>query len=377
MAFFLKLIIIIITFLFIPFSCGNFTGFESIGEPDTGNIRKIKLYLSQDDMEKLYNSLSEDDYAHCVYKKGSGVIDAWIKIRGDVSRSYPKKSFTLRFENSEKERYALTASFKDPSYVRNMIAFDIYREFIPGIPETECIALFINDNYIGYYTKIKLYNENDLKKYYGNFQLFKCKFDNMGSDFPLHYLSEKEFPDDDNFSFLDQLISCAKYMNDDDWNDFVNRKFDIEKTALYIAVHNYLAVTDTTTKNFNVIYNGKYSFLPWDHEANMGRSYSGTETETTSYPFEGDNMLMRRLLQKGSPVREKYKEFINDPVFIAKMKNRAENKLSQYGKDIDRAVYYDSNKYYKYNDFINEISSPDGYIYKFLQQRESEIPILE
>lgn len=376
----LKLLkLILICFLLSPFfSCGDFIGFDDPDEPDLGSINKIKIYISEEDKNKLYNSLFDSDYAHCTYKENGRVYDAWIKIRGDLSRGYPKKSFTLKFTNgSDEKKYSLDASYKDPSQLRNRLAFTAYREMGIPVPDTEGIALFINDIYIGCYTKIDLYTAELLDPVFGKSEMYKCKFDDMGNDFPLQYLSEKKIIEDDDFSNLNRLISYAENMSENDWLDFVENNFHIELTAKYLFVHSFLAVTDTTQKNFNVVYNGKYALLPWDHEANMRRNYTGGEISSADYSFKGDNILMSRLLMEGSPVRDEYISLFRSeipdtpgPGLLAEIIKNEKDKLFT---EIEKAVKYDDNRYYSYDVFMDDMKS-GGLIDKFLDEREGEIP---
>ena len=368
--------LIVLFFLFSLFSCGEFIGFDDPDEPDLGDINIIKIYLSEEDKNKLYNSLFDDDYAHCTYKENGKVYDAWIKIRGDLSRAYPKKSFTLKFIYGDNEKkYSLDASYKDPSSARSRLAFYAYSEMGIPVPQTEGAALFINDVYIGGYTKIELYTADILDPVFGESEMYKCKFEDMGNDFPIYYLSEKKIIEDDDFSNLSRLISYAENMTDSDWLDFVGNNFHIELTAKYLFVHSYLAVTDTAKKNFNVLYNGKYALLPWDHEANMRRSYTGSEISSNNYSFEGDNMLMSRLLMEGSPVRDEYikifKEEITDNPDPFTDKIRTEK--DRIYNEIKDAVEYDDNRYYSYDLFEEDMKS-GGLIDIFLEERESEVP---
>ena len=244
-------LIVTTCFLLAFSSCGEFIGFDDPEQPDLGDINKIKIYLSEEEKNKLYNTLFDQDYAHCTYKEDGHVYDGWIKIRGDLSRAYPKKSFTLKFVyGSDEKKYSLDASYKDPSQARNRLALEAYRYMGLPVPETEAVALFINDTYIGCYTKIELYTEGMLSPVFGKAEMFKCKFEDMGNDFPIHYLSEKKIIEDDDFSSLDRLISYAENMNDRQWLDFVENNFDIELTAKYLFVHSYLSVTDTINKEF-------------------------------------------------------------------------------------------------------------------------------
>ena len=361
-------------------SCGEFIGFDDPDDPDLGNINKIKIYLSEEEKNKLYNTLFDQDYAHCTYEEKGHAYDGWIKIRGDLSRGYPKKSFTLKFTYGSKEKkYSLDASYKDPSQARNRLAFEAYRYMGLPVPSTEGVALFINDVYIGCYTKIELYTAEMLSPVFGKAELYKCKFEEMGNDFPIYYLSEKKIIEDDNFSNLSRLISYAENMTDSQWLDFIKNNFHAELTAKYLFVHSFLSVTDTTKKNFNVVYNGKYALLPWDHEANMRRNYNGSAVSSSSDSFRGDNLLMSRLLMEGSPVRDEYIQIFKDVITANPVldpdpftESIRANKYKIYN-EIKDAVRYDNNRYHSYSVFEEDMKS-GGLIEDFLDDREGEIP---
>ncbi len=374
--------IFLLTVLFIAVlfftSCGEFRSFDGPEQPDLGSINKIKIYLSEEDKNKLYNSLFDHDYAHCTYRENSHVYDGWIKIRGDVSRAYPKKSFTLKFIHAnEEKKYSLDASFKDPSQARNCLAFEAYRYMGLPVPKTEAAALFINDVYIGCYTKIELYTADMLDPVFGTCEMFKCKFKDMGNDLPVYYLSEKKIIEDNDFSSLSRLISYADNMPDVQWLDFVNNNFHIELTAKYLFVHGYLSVTDTSKKNFNVVYNGKYALLPWDHEANMRRNYNGNAVLSSNDSFTGDNMLISRLLMEGSPIRAAYIEIFKDEITNHVNPDPLVEKLLEEKDEIYNsirdAVKYDNNRYYN-ADLFEDDMRPGGLIEAFFSEREGEIP---
>ena len=370
--------ILLLFLIFSLFSCGEYIGFDDPDQPDLGDINKIKIYLSEEEKNKLYNTVTEDDYAHCTYKEDGRVYDAWIKIRGDLSRVYPKKSFTLKFIYGDNEKkYSLDASYKDPSSARNRLALEAYRYIGLPVPETEGAALYINDIYIGSYTKIELYTAKMLAPVFGKAEMFKCKFDDMGNDFPIYYLSEKKIIEDDDFSSLSRLISYAENMTDSQWLDFVSNNFHIELTAKYLFIHSFLSVTDTSKKNFNVLYNGKYALLPWDHEANMRRNYNGEAVSSASYSFEGDNILMRRLLMEGSPVRDEYirifKDEITEHAGPDPLPEKIKAEKDSIYNEIKDAVKYDDNRYYSSSVFEDDMKS-GGLMDQFLDEREGEIP---
>ena len=67
-------------------------------------------------------------------------------------------------------------------------------------------------------------------------------------------------------------------------------KVDIDKTAAYLAVHDFLSVIDTNRTNYYIQFDGKYRIIPWDNEQSL---LSGRERE--EYTLCGGNQLVRQL----------------------------------------------------------------------------------
>ena len=158
---------------------------------------------------------------------------------------------------------------------------------LAGVPACglESVALFLNDSYLGCYNFITYYRENILKG-----ELYKCRFhdsDEMVNNHPMHDKTEKEYPDDGDFTNLDLLIIAATQYSASDWREFVNKNVDIEEIASYMAVHDFFAVADTRGANFYIQYDGKYRLIPWDNERCMLESSS-------SYTLCDDNKLIRQ-----------------------------------------------------------------------------------
>ncbi|MBN2444726.1 MAG: CotH kinase family protein [Spirochaetales bacterium] len=328
--------------------CGEFLGFSSLPEPDLGTIKKIRLYLSPDSLKKLYNTVINDTYVPCFYEEDSRRIEGFIKIRGLSTRIYPKKSFTVKLNvNNKIERYVIkTFSLK------NRIAFFAYNRVGLGVPETEGAALFINDEYIGCYTKIKLYNEEDLRNKYYDIpgELFSCHFNNMGSDVPLHSLSEKKFPDDNNFIRLQELIYNAKYMDDEEWSQWTDTAIDKDQIVKYMIVHDFLGITDTYRQNFHIYAHKSLLLLPWDNELGM---------DIQNLPaIGGNNLLTIRLLQEPS-MKYLYNEYMKAYFLNPGENNITEdliNELDRIHQETDKAVFNEPAYYITYDEFLRTIT---------------------
>lgn len=313
-----------------------------------------------------YNS----DYTHCNYEQGNGVQQAWIRARGFSSRQSYKRSFTIKTIDSHNQeiKYAFNATYPDASCIRNRLAFDAYRDIGIPAPYIEATALFLNNEYLGYYDKVPIYDVEYLKAFYGteNIELYKshfCEFEGnnaFGEEHPLQSLTEKKYPDDEDYENLNRMIISFLELDNDSWNLWVENNFLVEETARYCAIHKLLKVGETSTFNFYIaIIDGKYTLLPWDNENCLNDDNIST----------GIGRLQSRLLINGSPVKDRYEEIMNELVdgtseYSAICDNLL-SRVSPYMAEIDRAVFYDNNRHYDYASFREQ----ENYLINYINQR--------
>lgn len=247
--------------------CGQFLGFSDPPDPDLGDIRKIHISLSPEGVKKLYATVVEDDYVPCLYSEPGVDTQAEIHVRGFTSRGYPKKSFTVRMQQNGRRIKFAVETFS----VSNRIVFDAYARVGLHVPGTEGAALYINGEYLGCYTKMGLYDQDELAEaYYGRSgQLFMGYMWSMGYDHPLRGISEKKFPDDNDFSRLETFVYNAVFMSDDAWTSWLDNNVDRDEIVRYMVVHDFFAVRDTNLTNYCIYDYGHMFLLPWDHELCM------------------------------------------------------------------------------------------------------------
>ena len=332
-------------FILFIVSCGNFQGFDKFSEPETGNALKLKLTLTDTALDKLYSSVTkpEGDYVKCMVESGSIKSYGKIKIRGLTSRAKPKKNFSLKIiKDNNETAYALSS--EAGTWLKNRIIMHAYKTAgLEVVQITKAAALFINDEYIGYYSMSEMYSEENLSslKNSNNSELYKIYLSSY-YEYPLSSRCEKKFPDNNNYSSLDILINKLNHLNGDEWENWVTRFIDIDSFINYMAVHDFFAVTDTEVQNFYIYFSDKYRILPWDNELSMNINY---------YNLFGHNKLTEKILSIPS-VREKYiiriKElFIDTPDFS----NMLLLKLDEYYKESKDAVKSDPSAFLSYEDF--------------------------
>ncbi len=342
-------------------SCGEFGGFSSFSKADTGSLTKVEAYFTDENLAKFYDSVSqpEEDYAQCTVTMGKHTYQGWMKVRGYTSRGEPKKNFTLRLKVGDKKvKYALM--HEADTWFKNRIVMYAYNNYVykgsalTAAPDTEPVALFVNDEYLGYYVKVDMYSEPQLKAYKkGSFsELFKVYLPDN---------TEKKFPDDKDYSTIELLKTNLDRMSDEDWNAWVEKYIDVDDFIRYMVVHNYFGVEDTEVQNFYIYNYGKLVFLPWDHELGMKLEYDC---------FFGNNKLTRRILSVPS-VREAYiqamKDFVSDTDFL----NTLKDKVSGWYDESYLAIKNDPVFYYSIEDarrsrdniinFIDNRGNSDAY----------------
>lgn len=292
---FLPLVIRAVLFFYILpilMGCGEFTTKDD--DVDTGDVSEVHIFLSQEKLQRFYNSVATDSYTSCTLEKGKWHGDADIKVRGLSSRMKHKKSFALKIDG---KKYILERG-QENGGIYNRIAMRAYQ--LAGVTacDIESVALFLNDEYLGCYNFITYYDSDSMAG-----ELYKTWFKyttDMDRCHPLSSLCEKKFPEDGDMSTLEHLIYACSSLSGEDWYEFVNQHVDIEKTATYLAVHDFLAVIDTQHTNWYVQYDGKYRIIPWDNEQSLLEDRKG-------YRLCNGNQLVRQLA-KVPAIKETYNQ---------------------------------------------------------------------
>ncbi|OQY35521.1 MAG: hypothetical protein B6241_01055 [Spirochaetaceae bacterium 4572_59] len=271
-------------------SCGEFIGFDTL-TPHMGDLSVLKIYLADDEVDILNDSMTVGGYASCSYKgdayggldKGGG---AQIRMRGYTSRFVPKKNFTLAIDQDDEddaEKFAIDAGNPWASFNIVMRAYSLV-----GLPAPELfpVALYMNDEYLGYYNIISIYDE-DVDDIYGEEgELYKIRFHDIGNGIPAEEDCEKKYPNDDDYSSLNLFLVYAEHLATEDWVPWIEENVDLESVASYMVVRDFLGISDTSMTNFYIYAGDKYRILPWDNDRLY--EYGG---------IGGNNVITKRMFE--------------------------------------------------------------------------------
>jgi hypothetical protein len=338
-------------------SCGEFVGILPDEDAVETGLPSVKISLSPDEMSDLYDSVTLDLAALCAYEMDG--IRGWgeINVRGFTSRMNPKKSFTLLLEDEE-TKIALDAG-GDPWMSYNLIMYAYEQVGLPA-PQLSPATLFLNGEHMGYYSRLPLY-DSSIDDFFGEKgELFKIRVFDIGQDVPTQSMSEKKYPDDDDYSSLNLLLVNAAHMSTDDWVSWIEDHVDLENVARYMVVRDFFGSADTYNTNFYIYAGDSYRILPWDND-----HYYRYES------IGGDNLLTTRMLE--SPLFQEHYKSVFNKYFLQSSEHNIIDSLKSYLEtlyaDLEEAVDLEPVFYLKSEDFDWERE----FILSFLDDRADTI----
>lgn len=277
----------------------------ALGEVYRGDVvPEIRIYVSEDTLDWLYASenLFSDKYFKAVVVFDNGTVrdefyDVGFRLRGNTSRHAKKKSFRLSFNTFVSgrtyhgvEKMNLVGEANDPSSMRAITCFEIYRRSNLIASRANHCNVYINDRYYGVYSNLEHYDEEFTNLYFGTKtgNLYKCSF---GAD--LRYRGENQesykFHNGqgrvydlnnqsgiDNYSDLVHFIKVLNLTPDEDFICEFEKIFELNDYLKYMAIDILTGNWDGPLYNKNNFYlfnnpiTGKFHYLPYDLDNTLG-----------------------------------------------------------------------------------------------------------
>lgn len=305
-------------------------------------------YMTKDNAVSLKYQYEDNTVAPSINK--SGVCD--VKWQGSSSLNYPKKNYTIKFDNAfevvdgwgEQKKYCLKANFIDHSQARNLISAKLWGEIVKSRPNLTdnlknlpnygavdgfpCI-LTLNDEFLGLYTfNIPkdgwMFGMSDTTLQ----QAILCADKHCDStrflesatltdDFDLEYVSNENNSDWVSTS-LNNLINVVK--DSDGTNlDTIANYLDWESAIDYFIFTVLIGGIDMMTKNYILTtFDGtKWFFSAYDMDSTYGLYFDGKSfikpnTEATTYVFTTYHKVMNLIAKyKKDELKSRYQELRN------------------------------------------------------------------
>ena len=338
--------------------------------------------------------------------------EAEMKIRGAVSVSYPKNSYTLRFPNhdldtgtvgwGDKDHLVLTTTFDDNSYVRQKLAYDLWLAMAEYwqrdrlTPRTFFAVVYLSGAYHGLYMasdriddhfaeEMGLSREGNLYKAINHDANFYRTDASGGTKSTLHqgYTKEEGEPVDGEEGAYDDLDALVAHVADTDAQTFVAGADDwirVDEFMDWFLFAHYTAADDSAGKNaylYNDPDDPEFRYAPWDFNHSFGQGWTTYRIGADTYnDFTWNNGIfahfqdvasssdelwerMEQMMEFG-PLRHAWFTEQLD-AYYELIELSAERDWSMWGSD-----YLDY--WYGYND--NDYEAERAYLYDWLQQRD-------
>jgi spore coat protein CotH len=363
-------------------------------------IREIKMYFDQPNWDYLLDSMYVEGsegrlLATSILIDGNQLDSVGIRYKGysSVSVNRTKNPFNIKLDYIKTtqnyngiEKLKLSNVIQDPSFVREVLSYEIARKYMPA-GEANYANVYINDTLIGLYTNVEAVNNEFLQKHYNSTDnvFFKCNPDNLdlngensnlsntlGSDSTLYY-PLYDMKSNNGWTELYNLIDTLNNFSSD-----IEQVLNVDRT-LWMHAFNYSLINFDSYVGYAQNYylyqdnNGRFNPILWD----LNQSFASYRLADASIHFSGFNIpeakVMDPLLHYNNfsvyPRPLMRNIFNNDryrKMYIAHMRTIMEENFTnqdysaraQYMQNlIDLDVQNDTNKFYSYTDFTDNINS--------------------
>ncbi len=381
-------------------SCTSFTNepesFYSAQLFDDTKVHDYRIFFYekhwQDTLVRYYSVSDTDLYlpARLVYGNDEAVLDSvGVRYKGFSSyhgAPFPKKPFKIDFNVFKDhtfygvDKLNFSNCYKDPSFIREKIAYDIIGSYMPA-PRATFANLYVKwignsataDSLIGLYTKIEQVEGRFLNNHFNNNfgNLYKAEMANMmywGEDISyykdrLYSLKTNEIQDD--WTGLLTMLEALNQTPDSLFRNTIATYLNMDRCISYLALNMVLSNFDSyacSGRNFYLYddpFSKTFSFVPWDMNMAFGTYTRPNWDDPVSQDIDSLHNMGRKILFKRivADVRckedylNRIKEMVEGPCSYENVAKSA----NQYKQLLASHVEADRHKLYSYQEFIDNI----------------------
>ncbi len=347
-----QIIYIIIILLLFSFSCSS-----GISDTIKVEVKEYRIDLNESELANIYKNYKEDIYIPITISNGKNKVKAKMRIKGDTSREYDKKSLKIVFNkdsllDGEPEKINLNSEFTDKSYIRQFISSNLFK--LAGIPtfKTNYAKVYFNNKFYGLYLQVENIGKDFLKNNgldkHGN--LYKAEKDGASLSMfefknPEEKWAKKTNKKDSSLSDLKELIYDISNVSDFEFYSFLKQTFEYDKLITLVSMNMLIQNGSTYYHNYYLFHdingNGKWQILPWDLDKSMNYySWKPYKYHETSSNWESDNPLIERMFLNTNVVNDIKKEILKleETIFNSETLNPVINEIE---KQIEEYVKLD------------------------------------
>ncbi len=361
---------------------------------DLNTIQTIEITFAQSNWDQLldnaYSSTGDYILAESVTINGEVLDSIGVKYKGNstYNSNQAKNPFHIELDTYKDHDYdgytdiKLSNVAKDPSFLREVLSYQILRQYMAA-PLSNFANVYVNGTLIGLYSNSEAISKKFVKDRFGSKSntFVKCNpIDGAGpgsTDLPnLEYLDDNSTSYDEAYELKsddgwDELIDlCDTLANE---LDDIEQILDIDKAIWMLAFDNVFVNLDSYIGGFKQNYYlyrddyGRFASIVWDLNESFGRfsiAGGGTQLNNTTAKQQMDHLLhdtdsdfplISQLLS--IPMYKRMylahfktillENFDNDTYFATG---------EQLQMLIDASVQADNNKFFTYNNFVDNLT---------------------
>ena len=264
-------------------------------------IKEFFITCDPADFQFIYDNFDQDIYIPATFEyNGTLWSNVSIRIRGDGSRQFPKKSLKIRFNDGAyidgRTSLNINAEWEDQSYIQQSIASRLMRESGQACFNTEHVRVYLNGTFYGLYLLVEAVDERffEVRGLDPTGNTYKASLD--GSSLSIfdqpQYHWEQKTGSNVNMLDLQQLINAINDQPQATYGDLVNDIFVRTEVVNIISLNILLSLGSTYYHNYFMHYEpsqNKWMMLPWDMDKTLSYYGSGFPYHRSSTIWMPDN----------------------------------------------------------------------------------------
>lgn len=253
-----------------------------------------QLTMAPGDLAGLASGdFSNTEYPVTFTTAGKVYKDVKIRVRGQWSRGWPKKSLKLHFSEEQpfeaRHSLNLNSGWRDPAFAREVLAYHIYQASGAPASLARFVKLEVNGKFHGLFLDIeqpskKFLESSGLKgatlfKATGRANQADERQLGAAQNYAINYLQETHR--DEGYGVLETF--CQDLAHASQAVDFFEKNVDVDRYVNFLAATVLTQNWDTYNKNHFLAYDGrgskKWVVLPWDLDRTLGDHWNGSFDE--------------------------------------------------------------------------------------------------
>jgi len=236
----------------------------------------------------LENPLDEEYHETSITFNGVTLDSVAIRTKGGSSLSSVAQSTSDRYSfkldineyvDGQKffglKKFTLQNSFNDPSYMREVIAYELLDEMGVATPKNSYVNFYVNGELFGLYLMVEAIDGEFLENHFTNSNGDLYKPDGTGSDL-LWINGDIDSYSDINLQTNEETTDNGAFINfveqmDNGSTDVIDTDSLLRYMSVSVALSNLDSYHGTLAHNYYIYeQDGVFSFLPWDFNESFG-----------------------------------------------------------------------------------------------------------